>query len=55
MTAADVLSYLDERLAKYKRLDGGLRFVDSILETMSGKILKKVLREEAKREVSAKL
>ena len=42
--------YLDGRLARYKRLDGGVRFVCSIPKTTSGKILKRLLREKAKRE-----
>ncbi|KAF2476219.1 putative AMP-binding enzyme [Lindgomyces ingoldianus] len=50
-----VRAHLEERLAKYKRLDGGVKFVDMIPKTPSGKILKRVLREQAKREVGAKL
>lgn len=51
----DVHAWVQERLAKYKRLDGGVKFVDSIPKTASGKILKRLLREEAKRELGAKL
>ena len=51
----DVHAWVAERLAKYKKLDGGVRFVESIPKTASGKILKRVLREEAKKEVGAKL
>jgi len=49
-----VKRYGEERTAKYKRLAGGVKF-DSIPKTASGKILKRVLREEARREISSKL
>jgi acyl-coenzyme A synthetase/AMP-(fatty) acid ligase len=39
------------RLAKYKELTGGVRFVQSIPKNASGKILKRLLREEAQREL----
>ncbi|KAK5719119.1 hypothetical protein LTR15_007642 [Elasticomyces elasticus] len=46
----DVKEWVAGRLAKYKWLNGGVRFVDAIPKTASGKILKRLLREEAKRE-----
>lgn len=48
---ATVKNYCGERLAKYKELTGGVRFVQSIPKNASGKILKRVLREEAKAEL----
>jgi 4-coumarate--CoA ligase len=51
----DVKAWIQERLAKYKALDGGVKFVDSIPKTASGKILKRVLREEVRREMGPKL
>ena len=51
----DVKNFMDERLAKYKRLDGGVKFVDAIPKSAAGKILKRLLRDEAKREMSFKL
>jgi acyl-CoA synthetase (AMP-forming)/AMP-acid ligase II len=51
----DVMAWVEGRLAKYKRLEGGVKFVEEIPKTPSGKILKRVLREQAKREVGAKL
>ena len=39
--------FLAARLIKYKWLTGGVRIVDAIPKTPSGKILKRVLREEA--------
>lgn len=55
LSEGDVKSYIAQRLAKYKRLDGGVKFVDVIPRAPSGKILKRVLREQAKREAGAKL
>jgi acyl-coenzyme A synthetase/AMP-(fatty) acid ligase len=51
LTEEDVYNYVAERLAKFKRLDGGIRFVDAIPKNASGKILKRLLREEAKKEI----
>lgn len=46
-----VKDYLGSRLAKYKALTGGVKFVDAIARNASGKILKRVLREESKKDV----
>ncbi|XPS70580.1 hypothetical protein M3J09_002791 [Ascochyta lentis] len=51
----NVQAYMKERLAGYKQLAGGVRFVDSIPKNASGKILKKDLKEVARREMSARL
>ena len=54
----DVKELVASRLAKYKALDGGVRFVDSIPKNASGKILKRILRDWAKDDMaksSAKL
>lgn len=48
----EVKRYMAERLAKYKTLDGGVLFVDVLPKTASGKKLKRVLREQAKREMA---
>ncbi|KAK0118804.1 hypothetical protein ONS95_007684 [Cadophora gregata] len=47
---AAVKKHCGERLAKYKELTGGVKFVDAIPKNASGKILKRVLREMAKEE-----
>jgi acyl-coenzyme A synthetase/AMP-(fatty) acid ligase len=44
-----------ERLAKYKMLDGGIVWVEAVPKNASGKILKREVREMAKREMGAKL
>jgi len=55
LTEEDVRRYSSERLARYKNLDGGIRFVDEIPKNASGKILKNQLREQAKKEIGARL
>ena len=55
LTVQGVREYVAERLARYKNLDGGIKFVDSIPKNLSGKVLKHVLRELAKKETDAKL
>jgi 4-coumarate--CoA ligase len=55
VTEQNVRKFSSERLARYKNLDGGVRFVDVIPKNASGKILKNQLRELAKREIGAKI
>jgi 4-coumarate--CoA ligase len=55
MREADVQAYMKERLAGYKQLVGGVKFVDTIPKNASGKILKKDLKEMARLETGAKL
>lgn len=50
----EVADWLARRVTKYKRLDGGVVFVDIIPKNPSGKLLRKVLRERAKEEVGDK-
>jgi 4-coumarate--CoA ligase len=38
-------------VAKHKRLAGGVKFVDAIPKNPSGKILRTILRDQAKIEV----
>ena len=45
------MAHAEERLTRYKRLEGGVRFIDSIPKNAGGKILKNALREQAEREV----
>lgn len=52
---AEVQAYMKERLAGYKQLVGGVKFVDAIPKNASGKILKKDLKVIAKAEMSSKL
>src|SRR6187402_2456167 len=45
-----VKQHCGERLAKYKELTGGVKFVNAIPKNASGKILKRILRDMAKAE-----
>ena len=53
LTESEIKQYVLERLARYKALTGGVKFVGSIAKNPSGKILKRVLREDAKKEIEA--
>ena len=55
LTEADVKSHVANKLAKFKHLSGGVRFVSAIPKNASGKILKRLLRDDVKKEMSAKL
>ncbi|KAF2086246.1 4-coumarate-CoA ligase-like protein [Saccharata proteae CBS 121410] len=52
---AELAEFAARRLARYKRLEGGVKFVESIPQNASGKALKNELREIAKRELGSKL
>lgn len=51
----EVNTWMKERLASYKQLLGGIVFVKEIPKNASGKILKRILRDQAKKEMAAKL
>lgn len=48
--ARDVAEWLAERVAPPKRLRGGVRFVKEIPKSQAGKILRRVLRDQARDE-----
>jgi 4-coumarate--CoA ligase len=50
ITGGEVKELISQRLAHYKQLTGGVKFVDEIPKSASGKILKKDLRAEAEKE-----
>ncbi|KAJ5106107.1 hypothetical protein N7456_002782 [Penicillium angulare] len=52
LAEADVQRWVLERLSRYKALTGGVKFVGTIPRNPSGKILKRVIREDAKKEVA---
>lgn len=47
------MAWLGGRVSPPKRLRGGVRFVDVIPKSQSGKILRRVLKEQAKAEQAA--
>ncbi|KAL4977175.1 hypothetical protein BDW66DRAFT_165913 [Aspergillus desertorum] len=54
LTEAEVRGHLEGKLAKYKALTGGVKFVEVIPKNASGKILKRVLREGGREERQGK-
>jgi 4-coumarate--CoA ligase len=44
-TKTEIYEWVKERVAPYKRLDGGLVFTDTIPKSASGKILRRLLRD----------
>lgn len=48
-TADDIYNFVKERVSPYKRLDGGIVFVDNIPKSASGKILRRLLRDQTKK------
>lgn len=57
-TEREIVQWFDGRVSGYKRLRGGVRFVDAIPKSATGKILRRVLRDQAAgeaRERAAKL
>lgn len=51
LTEKELQEFAAAKLAKYKYLSGGVKFVDAIPKNASGKILKRLLREQAKEEI----
>jgi len=49
-TERRIVEWLAGRVASHKRLRGGVRFVDEVPKSASGKILRRVLKERAKKE-----
>ncbi|KAL2430665.1 Acyl-CoA synthetase ACTT5 [Exophiala dermatitidis] len=50
LTPTILAQWLDTRVAKHKRLTGGVVFVDEVPKSPTGKILRKVIREWAAKE-----
>ncbi|KAJ5833836.1 4-coumarate-CoA ligase [Penicillium riverlandense] len=53
-TAEDIVRFMDGKVSAFKRITGGVRFVESIPKNPSGKVLRKTLREQAKEELKEK-
>ncbi|KAJ8067845.1 hypothetical protein OCU04_003438 [Sclerotinia nivalis] len=52
VTEEEVMKWVEERTTRFKWLKGGVVFLEAIPKNPSGKILRKVLREKAKEEIS---
>lgn len=52
-TEQEIQQFMKEKLTSYKRLEGGVVFVDVIPKNASGKILKRILRDQAKEEMKS--
>ena len=50
LSEAEVKQLIEQKLASYKKLTGGVKFLQEIPKSASGKILKRVLREQAEEE-----
>ena len=48
-----IVNWLNAKVANHKKLRGGVRFVESVPKSVSGKILRRVLRDEARKEYAA--
>lgn len=49
-TADDIAAFVSEKVSRFKRITGGVVFLEAIPKNPSGKILRKVLRDQAKEE-----
>lgn len=54
LSEEDVKDFVRSRLADYKQLRGGVAFVDEIPKSAIGKLLRRELRERAKKEVAGR-
>ena len=48
LTERDVKTFVDENVAPYKKLRGGVEFIDEIPRSLSGKILRRELKDRLK-------
>jgi 4-coumarate--CoA ligase len=46
----EIVEWMNKKVANHKKLRGGVKFVDVVPKSVSGKILRRVLKEQAKRE-----
>ncbi|KAL8823336.1 MAG: hypothetical protein Q9191_005952 [Dirinaria sp. TL-2023a] len=51
-SAAEIQAWMRNRVTRHKQLSGGICFVDQVPKSPSGKILRKIMRDWAKRDIS---
>lgn len=49
-TAENIVTFVGEKVSAVKRITGGVVFLDAIPKNPSGKILRKALRDRAKKD-----
>ena len=49
ITKTDIIKFVEENVAPYKKLRGGIEFVDEIPRSLNGKILRRELKDKLKR------
>ena len=49
----EIIRWMNAKVANHKKLRGGIKFVDEVPKSASGKILRRVLKEDAKKEMEA--
>lgn len=52
--ADQIVKWLDGKVANHKQLRGGVRFIDEVPKSASGKILRRVLKDRVKQEAQGK-
>ncbi|KAK6049703.1 hypothetical protein COOONC_12793 [Cooperia oncophora] len=55
VTEPQITAFINERLAPYKRLRGGVKFVDSIPRTSTGKLLRRELKDQHMKSMQIRL
>lgn len=45
-----IVQWMNKKVASHKKLRGGVKFVDQVPKSVSGKILRRLLKEQAKKE-----
>lgn len=50
VTEEEIKQFVADRVAKYKNLAGGVKFIDEVPKLASGKIIRKLVKEWAKRD-----
>jgi 4-coumarate--CoA ligase len=45
-----IVQWLNKKVANHKKLRGGVKFIDQVPKSVSGKILRRLLKEQAKKE-----